>query len=204
MFLLLLVACSNPTTNDNKRTGLTEQKLDTEFKDDGIRIFYTFTGKLEKIEIFGQADAWKGEFETLAEADALAKLVKFLYGTEVNTQRRIKIIGLALEKAGDNAELNNENTSFSTRDTDLENELINKEKNNSVKEEVTNSIKVTASRINKNLMETSTTITSKGRLTGVRKVRDSQSNNGKTYIAVYQWSEKDQSIAESIRNRMVN
>ena len=53
-------------------------------------------------------------------------------------------------------------------------------------------------------METITTITAKGRLTGVRKVRDSQTNNGKTYIAVYQWSDKDQSAAESIRDRMKN
>ena len=202
--LTIITACTAPTTG-GVPTSLKEQKLETEFKDEGIKLFYTFTGKIEKIEIFGQADAWKGEFDTLAEADALAKLVKFIYGSEVNTQRRVKILTYALEKAGDTSKINDENNTSSKTDQELEEEFTNIEKKNNYNSEITDhSLRQAASRINKNIMETITTITAKGRLTGVRKVRDSQTNNGKTYSAVYQWSDKDQSAAESISDRMKN
>ena len=49
---------------------------------------------------------------------------------------------------------------------------------------------------------TVTNLTSKGRLTGVRKIRDFRRNDGKTYVAVYVWSDKDQATSEYIRNRM--
>jgi hypothetical protein len=44
---------------------------------------------------------------------------------------------------------------------------------------------------------------SQGKLVGVRKANDYQKDNGKTYVAVYVWSEKDQAISENIRKRMM-
>ena len=59
-----------------------------------------------------------------------------------------------------------------------------------------------AKAINETIVTTVTNITSKGRLTGVRKIRDFQRNDGKVYVAVYVWSDKDQATSEYIRNRM--
>jgi hypothetical protein len=59
-----------------------------------------------------------------------------------------------------------------------------------------------AKALNETIVTTVTNITSKGRLTGVRKIRDFQRNDGKVYVAVYVWSDKDQATSEYIRNRM--
>ena len=40
-------------------------------------MFYTFTGNLDRIEVYGLAPAWKGNVDVLAEADAAA-LVQFM------------------------------------------------------------------------------------------------------------------------------
>ena len=47
-----------------------------------------------------------------------------------------------------------------------------------------------------------TNITAKGRLTGVRKIREGVRDDGRFYTATFQWSERDQSTSEFIRNRM--
>ena len=99
---LFLISCSFTSKKAESPTSLKEQKLSTDFTDDGIKITYTLFGKLDKIEVYGQADAWKINVEALAEADAYAKLVKFVRGTQVSTERRTKIIGTAIEKAEDN------------------------------------------------------------------------------------------------------
>jgi hypothetical protein len=59
-----------------------------------------------------------------------------------------------------------------------------------------------ANVLNQTLTETVTSITSRGKLVGVRKVRDYTQNNGKVYVGVYQWSEKDLAISESVRTKM--
>jgi hypothetical protein len=52
------------------------------------------------------------------------------------------------------------------------------------------------------LLNTVTTITARGRLTGVRKIQDEVRQNGSQYVAVYQWSQRDQDASELMRSRM--
>jgi hypothetical protein len=59
-----------------------------------------------------------------------------------------------------------------------------------------------ADRLDETVVRTVTTITSQGRLTGVRKIRDEVQDDGKLYVAVYQWSARDQSTSDFIRSRM--
>ena len=196
-FALLVVACSATKTSSNPNS-ITERQVATDFTDEGIKVTYTFTGKLEKIEIFGQADAWKGNVEVLAEADAYAKLVKFIYGAKVTTDRYTKIMSLAIEKAQDsknNKSLNADGVMDFT-DKDLESEI------NSQSPSIDSSALKSASVVNKTMLTTATLISSKGRLTGVRKVRDYTQNNGKLYVAVYQWSDKDQATSQHLREQM--
>jgi len=56
--------------------------------------------------------------------------------------------------------------------------------------------------VNESTVSAITNITAKGRLVGVRKIRDYQRDDGKTYVAVYQWSEKDNAAADAARKRM--
>jgi hypothetical protein len=196
--LILLVAalsmsgCSSVKLNGS--SSIKDTKLATNFTDEGVKIFYTFTGKLEKIEVYGQADAWKGNVESLAEADALAKLVKFVYGNDVSTNRKVNIIGKAIENAEDST-----NTDTITSDSkELESELRNKPNNSN-----SSNAKRTAKIVNETVTDTVTSMKSQGKLVGVRKANDYQKDNGKTYVAVYVWSEKDQAISENIRKRMM-
>ena len=195
--ILLAAALSMPGCSSvklNEPSAIKDTKLATNFTDEGVKIFYTFTGKLERIEVYGQADAWKGNVETLAEADALAKLVKFVYGNDVSTNRKVNIIGKAIENAEDST-----NTDTITSDSkELESELKNKPSNSN-----STNAKRTAKIVNETITDTVTSMKSQGKLVGVRKANDYQKDNGKTYVAVYVWSEKDQAISENIRKRMI-
>ena len=202
----MLMACSTTETSKNNASGnVKEQRLSTDFTDEGIKITYTFTGKLESIEVYGQAEAWRGNVEAIAEADAMAKLTKFVYGKDVSTSRRVKVIGRSLEAAKDN-----KLTTYSNKEGDIE--ITDKQieglsltgESNTKTDTSSSSAERQATALNATIVTTITDITSKGRLVGVRKVRDFQRNDGKVYVAVYVWSEKNQAASEYIKNRMQN
>ena len=184
------------TPPSDSQTAVRDGTISTEFKDQGIKLFYTFTGNLDRIEVYGLAPAWKGNVDVLAEADAMDKLVKFVHGQTVSTDRRVKIMAKSLDKARDNTlnrfKSNDDNLNFDSRE--LENAGSENTSNNASRR--------IADRVENTLVNTVTTITAKGRLTGVRKVRDSVVQDGKMYVAVYQWSEKDQATSEFVRGRM--
>ena len=182
--------------SSDSQTAVKDGTISTEFKDEGIKLFYTFTGNLDRIEVYGLAPAWKGNVDVLAEADAMDKLVKFVHGQTVSTDRRVKIMAKSLDKARDNT-LNR----FKSNDDNLN--FDSKELENSGSENTSNNTsRRIADRVENTLVTTVTNITAKGRLTGVRKVRDSVVQDGKMYVAVYQWSEKDQATSEFVRGRM--
>lgn len=202
--IFMLMACS--TTESSKSTSssnLKEQRLSTDFIDEGIKITYTFTGKLESIEVFGQAESWRGNVEALAEADAMAKLTKFVNGQNVSTERRVRIIGKSIEDTQNNKldKFKNQDGTISITDKQVEYEPFVDRNQQTLQD---SSSQRNAKAINETIVTTVTNITSKGRLTGVRKIRDFQRNDGKVYVAVYVWSEKDQAASEYIKNRMQN
>jgi len=201
----ILMACS--TTEGSKSTSssdVKEQRLSTDFTDEGIKITYTFTGKLQSIEVFGQAEAWRGNVEAIAEADAMAKLTKFVYGKDVATSRRVKVIGRSIEAARDNKLTAYSNKEGDIEITDKQIEGLPLTGGSNAKTDTSSSAERQATALNAAIVTTITDITSKGRLVGVRKVRDFQRNDGKVYVAVYVWSEKNQAASEYIKNRMQN
>jgi hypothetical protein len=202
LFLALLISfgCSGTGSMRQPSQKIKDQRLVTDFTDEGIKVYYTLMGKLEKIEVYGQADAWKENVEAIAEADAMAKLVKFVYGSEVTTNRKLKLLGRAIEDAEDNLKRNvvsSEDAIFTT-DKQLNQEINNSKQPNTNSESAQRKAKI----LNETLIETLTTIAAKGKLIGVRKVGDHQTNDNKVYVAVYQWSERELSIVESVRERM--
>jgi hypothetical protein len=195
---LVFIGCAKLENKQNQP--IKELRLSTEFTDAGVKVYYSLLGNLEKIEVYGQSDAWKSNAEAIAEADALSKLVKFVYGNEVSSKRRISIIGKAIEDAEDlnKSSKQTQDDLISFNDIELEKSLdLNGPDYN-----FSESTMRKASLLNETISETVTTITSKGRLAGVRKVKDYSQNDGKTYVAVYQWSEKDLASAVFIRKKM--
>ena len=191
-----LAACSSGVVQKSD-TNLQDKTLATTFTDEGIKITYSMLGKLEAIEVYGQAEAWRGNAEAYAEADAMAKLTKFAYGTNLETQRRVSIIGKSISTAQDLINTNKSNSgplSFTDKELDV--------RSPNVKSDETSNAQRDAKAVNDSTVSTITSITSKGRLLGVRKIKDYQRDDGKTYVAVYQWSEKDTATADQMRKRM--
>lgn len=206
-----LSACSSfkPTTSglpqpSDAQVPVKDTRISTEFKDEGIKIFYTLTGNLDRIEVMGVAPAWKGNADILAELDAKDKLVRFVHGETVSTERRKRIVARAIDRARDNTvnrfQTNDQTLNFSA--AELENDSATVPSAGGDERSQNNTSRRVADRVENTLTEAVTSITAKGRLTGVRKIGDRVLDDGRTYVAIFQWSEKDQATAEFIRNRM--
>lgn len=186
-------------------TAIKDTRITTEFVDEGVKLYYTFTGKLEKIEVLGVAPAWKGNYTVIAEADAMDKLVKFVHGKEVSSSRRVKVIGRSIERAADSTvnKFQSTDSTVAFKASDLEQDTTPASNDGEFTTKA-NTAKRNASVIDQTLVDTVTSITARGRITGVRKTRDMKVDDGKTYVAVYEWSENQQATSEFIRDRMIN
>jgi hypothetical protein len=188
-------------------TAVKDQTVRTEFTGNGIQVEYSLLGELKAIEVVGVADAWKGNFGVLAEADAKEKLVKFIYGEDVDSDRRVKIIAKAIDRATDNA-VNRINSDFDTVTQTVDTELqaeIDQEQNNNTGSQASandNTSRRIAAKVETTVSTAITTITSGGRLTGIRKISDGVRDNGRIYAATYRWTRKDQAAAQELRGIM--
>ena len=176
--------------------------------DEGIKIYYTLLGNLDRIEVFGMADAWKGDGQTLeilAEADAKERLVKYLYDNRVNSTRSVEVIARTLDKARDDA-LNRIENGMAPQDlVTFDEETVEAEiegENRATAPRNDNTSRRIAQRVEETKVTALTKITAGGTLRGMRKIRSEVRNDGRTYVAVYQWSEKDQGTANEIRRKM--
>ena len=173
--------------------------------DEGIKIFYTLLGELDRIEVYGMADAWKGDGQTLeilAEPDAKERLVKYLYDNQVNSTRSVEVIAKTLDKARDDALNRVENGLAPQSVVKFDEEAVEAEVAKQPAPKTDNTSRRVAERIEETKVNALTKVTSGGTLRGMRKIRSEVRNNGKTYIAVYQWSEKDQDTSNLIRKKM--
>ena len=183
-------------------TPIKETKITTNFTDEGVKLHYTMSGKLERIEVVGVAPAWKRNHDIIAEADAMDKLVKFVHGKNVSSDRRIKIISKALDQASDltsNKFSSNEGV-IETDSKALEAELKN---DSGEQTQRLNTAKRNARIVDETTVNAVQTITASGRLVGVRKTGDTVKDDGKTYVAYYQWSFQDMDTAMQVRNAMM-
>jgi PBP1b-binding outer membrane lipoprotein LpoB len=192
----VLVGCSS-VQERQPPTNSAEAFLSTTFTDEGIKLTYSLLGKLKSVEVFGQAEIWRGNFEALAEADAFAKLTKFTYGTDVETKRRVELIGKSISTTQQLIQSGKDNGQVSFTDKELERGAASPDSGTSSLNNLRD-----AKAVNEATVSTLTSIVSKGRLLGVRKVRDYQQDNGKIYVGVYQWSAQDADSADLLRNRM--
>jgi hypothetical protein len=206
---------SDPVVSEIK-----DLRLATDFTDEGVKVFYTLTGKLKSIEVTGQSEVWKKNVEALAEADALAKLTKYIYGTDVTTNRRLQIIGKSMEKFNDNIlkSLYKGDEIPVFNDKQVEKEILasvknldfnvsnqsskkNYESDNQINRDLI-SYKREAEVLNNSIVETVTKISAAGKLQGVRKLRDFTRDNGKVYVVVYVWTDKDIDTTNYLKQRM--
>ena len=191
-----------PPPTDTK-VAIKDRTVAAHFRDKGIEVHYTWTGKLDKLVIWGVAPAWKSNYEILAEMDAKAKLTKFVHGESMDANTRTKIIARSLDRAQDNT-LNRFDSNTST-DADFSFDVASIENEIQRTPPETNTDNISrriAENIDRTMISQVLALTSSGRLTGVIKVDDGRSKDGKFYFAKYEWSEKTQELSQSIRNKM--
>ena len=130
------------------------------------------------------------------------KLVKFIHGKNVSSERRTKIISKAIDNASDvtSNKFRTVDGTFETESKQLEDELRSTKNGEEIQKD--NTAKRKAQIVDETLVNTVTEIRSAGFLIGVRKISDAIKDDGKVYTAVYQWSETDVATATSIRATM--
>ena len=213
---LLLVGCSTtktlPVIDSTKSTPQTSapqantteqsQNLSTEFRREGVMVFYKSSGQVDRVVAKGYAPVWQQQYEHVAELEAKEKLVKYLRGESVSSTRKTAVIAKSIERARD-ANSNKTTTSDGTIATVAE-DLESDTSSNSKQEQ--NSTAASQSRstaINNAQRVTSTlTVTAIGRLNAVRKINGEIIENGKTYVGTYLWTPVDQDGAKSIIRMM--
>jgi hypothetical protein len=208
---LLLVGCNTTTTlpsidstksTPQANTSEKSQSLSTEFRREGVMIYYKSSGQVDRVVAKGYAPVWQQQYEQVAELEAKEKLVKFLRGESVSSSRKTTVIAKSLERARD-ANSNKSTTSDGTIATVAE-DLEGDTASNSKQEQ--NSTAVSQARntaINNAQTVTSTlTVTAIGRLNAVRKINGEIIENGKTYVGTYLWTPVDQDGAKSIIRMM--
>ena len=184
-------------------------ELSTEFKREGVQVFYTLTGAVDRVEAKGFADVWQQRYEHVAELEAKEKMVKFLRGESVSSSRKTQVIAKAIERAQDNT-INrfkklDGTSALSTTAEELEATPENKstESNNNKEENARDNTALRKASINNAQTVTSNiTVTSAGRLSAVRKAKGEIVNEGKTYVGTYVWTPRDQEAARSIIRMM--
>jgi hypothetical protein len=108
---LVLSGCGTFSDKSNevdggKVTAISEQRLSTNFRKEGVKIDWTITGKLKAIEVTGYAPSnGNTEFQQdaafdAAELDAKAKLTRFLH-EGISSSRVSNTISRNIEKARD-------------------------------------------------------------------------------------------------------
>lgn len=193
---------------DGNTTAVKDQTVNLD-EGEGIKTSYTLLGELKSIQATGSVDTWKcanslTTCEVLAEAVAKERLVKFLFQEKVSSDRSVEVIAKTLDQARDDALNKIANNEQPDTITDFERGTVEQqvEQDQAAGIQPSNTARRVAETIERTKVSTLTKITSGGTLRGMRKTRSGLINNGKTYVAVWEWSTKNQEAAEEIRRKM--
>lgn len=186
---------------------ISEQRLSSEFKRQGVRAIYTMRGELEAMETIGYAPVWGNsqnaarEAFRVAELEAKKSLNDFINKETIQSSTSVQMISKNLEKARDNKTNNfatnkNRDTVASIASDDETAKAdgeVNREENTAIRQDALE----IATRVN-------TTITTKNRgiLSGLYLVEGDVINDGKTVRVVYRWEAKHQPVRMQLRNMM--
>lgn len=187
---------------------ISEQRLASEFKRQGIRVIYSRRGELEAMETTGYAPVWGNsqnaarEAFRVAELEAKKSLNDFINNETIRSTTSVQMISKNLENATDNKTNNfatnrNRDTVSSVaidEETPKANGEVNREENTAVRKDALQ----IATRVN-----TTITTNNHGILSGLYLVEGDVINSGKTVRVVYRWDVKHQPVRMQLRNMMM-
>jgi hypothetical protein len=187
---------------------ISEQRLSSEFKRQGVRVIYSMRGELEAMETVGYAPVWGNsqnaarEAFRVAELEAKKSLNDFINKETIRSTISVQMISKNLENATDNKTNNfatnrNRDTVASVaidEETPKADGEVNREENTAVRKDALQ----IATRVN-----TTITTNNHGILSGLYLVEGDVINNGKTVRVVYRWEVKHQPVRMQLRNMMM-
>lgn len=187
---------------------ISEQRLGSDFRREGVKIIYTLGGEVDAIETTGYAPVWGNsqnaarEAFRVAELEAKKSLNDFINRETVASSKSVVMISKNLEQARDNktnkfaTNKNRDEVSAIASDDDVTPKAegeINKEENTAVRND--------ALRI-ASQVRTTITVNNRGILGGLYLVEGEVINDGKNVRVVYRWDRKSNAVRPVLRNLM--
>lgn len=217
-----LSACS--TTLQEKTTGaslppvatgpnqaISEQRLSSDFRRQGVKVIYTAQGEIEAIEAVGYAPVWgrsqnsAREAYRVAELEAKKALNDFINQETIRSNVSVAMISRNLEKARDNktndfATNRPRNADSEVSDVEVEQQVstvtddVNKMSNTALRNDALS----IASRVN-----TTITAQNQGILSGLFLVEGTVIDDGRNVRAVYRWEARGARGRGQVRQLMM-
>lgn len=189
---------------------ISEQRLENDFKREGVKIIYTLSGEVDAIETTGYAAVWGNsqnaarEAFRVAELEAKKSLNDFINKETIASSKSVTMISKNIEQARDNktnrfaTNKNRDEVSAIATDEEVEAKAqadgeVNKEENTAVRND--------AMRI-ASLVKTTITVNNRGILGGLYLVEGEVINGGKNVRVVYRWDRKSNAVRPVLRNLM--
>jgi len=213
---LQISGCSSTQTGigtnpgSSATTAISEQRVaSSEFKRQGVKVYYTLTGNLEAIEANGYAPVWGNSENALresfrvAELEAKKSLNDFINKETITSTTSVKMISQNLEQARDR-----KNNRFSSNRAGNPDELIavdevvDREKNVQTSRDDNIAVRNDALRIS-STVNTTITSTNRGILGGLYMVDGQAINDGKNVRVIMRWDRKHDDIRLQVRNLMM-
>jgi hypothetical protein len=210
-----LTACSSTKVSDvgsgtavppGTQQAISEQRAASDFKREGVRLIYSFTGNLEAVEAVGYAPVWGNSQNAVQQAYEVAyvmakdRMSSFLHPETITSKRVVDTISKNLEKARDNktnkfATNKNNDFAFETSDTEaVRAGEVNREENTAVRNDALN----IASNI-----RTTVSVQRSGILGGVVFKDGRVINDGKNVQVLVRWDRKDNSQRRVVLKEMM-
>jgi hypothetical protein len=194
-------------------TPIADQRLAaSDFKKQGIKVYYSLWGNLEAIEVTGYAAVWGGSMNSaresfrIAELEAKKSLNDFINKESIITSTSVKMISSNLEHAMDNNTNKFSTNKLQDNNSDLvavDEEVIktaDKPESSSLQENA--AIRNNALKIASNL-QTTITNTNRGILGGLYLLEGSVIDDGRAVKVVMRWDKKHNEVRKVVRNLMM-
>jgi hypothetical protein len=219
--VLAITGCSSTKTADvtngegvnpgyTATTAIADQRLAaSEFKKQGVKVYYSLFGNLEAIEVTGYAAVWGGSMNAaresyrVAELEAKKSLNDFINKETIASTTSVRMISENLEHAQD------QNTNkFSSNKGGASDELVAvdevtiksampAESNSAENQAIRNNALKISSRL-----QTTITNTNRGILGGLYLVEGSVIDDGRAVKVVMRWDKKHNEVRKQVRNLM--
>jgi len=210
-----MIGCSSTQTSmginpgSSANTAISEQRVAvSEFKRQGVRVYYTLTGGLEAIEATGYAPVWGNSENALresfrvAELEAKKSLNDFINKETITSTTSVKMISQNLEQARDQKTNRFSSNKAGSDELVAVDETVDREKNLQTTRDENTAVRNDALKIS-STVNTTITNTNQGILGGLYLVDGQAINSGKNVRVVMRWDRKNDSIRDQIRGLMM-